>query len=172
LRRESPNAQRQLGREGNQHRRTDRLQSQRRTKCTEAIWIVMPRGPVHRPLPERHSSQHGPHQSDFSCSGSSKPRPRDKQAKCSLFVADVGALQKQVFCHWLNRNHPFEKKAGARFLEKREGVFFLNAWKSRRATVVSKHGDLAKNEKARPQRKRCRLGLAISLKPSSSEQFC
>ncbi len=78
----SPSAQRQRGPKGTQHRRTYRLRSRRRTKCSEAIWIATPRGLLHRPLPERHSSRHEPRQSDFSCSDGSKLARKTGKAWC------------------------------------------------------------------------------------------
>jgi len=58
------------GRKGDQHRKTDRRPAQRHTKCTAAIWVAKPRGPLHRPPSGHHPCQHSSHQADFACAGS------------------------------------------------------------------------------------------------------
>ena len=55
------------GSKGDQHRHT---------KCTAAIWVAMPRGPLHRPPSGHHPChQHRSHQAELACTDSSIRHP-------------------------------------------------------------------------------------------------
>ncbi len=69
---------------------------------------------------------------------------RIKHGNAPFLWQNLAPYKNHVFCHWLNRNYPFEKKRERVFL-KNEGRFLLERMEVPKGNRgLQKKGDLAK----------------------------